>query len=273
MSSPLVVDRALVQRLETFFAQTVAATGRALIALEPEGDAAVADRAGGTVVHMGPGMFINRAFALGVSEPGGPDDVDFVVDFFAARDRVAEIELCPYAHDAIRERAARRGFGLDWFRNVYAARLDDLAAVEAAAGSATVELTQVDDANFATWEAVWLHEGADPVVSRFIRAAYRTPGERAFIASVDGEAAAVCSVTINGGLADFGGMTTLPAYRHRGIQHACLAGRIAVARAAGCDLVVTSATPGGESARNIERAGFVCLYTSVGLVRPLESEG
>ena len=34
---------------------------------------------------MGPGMFINRAFALGVAEPGGPDDVDFVIDFFAAR--------------------------------------------------------------------------------------------------------------------------------------------------------------------------------------------
>ena len=77
-------------------------------------------------------------------------------------------------------------------------------------------------------------------------------------------------MTIDGGLADFGGMTTVPAFRHRGVQRACLAGRIAVAREAGCDLVVTSATPGGESARNIERAGFTCLYTSVGLVRPLD---
>lgn len=86
---------------------------------------------------------------------------------------------------------------------MYAARLDDLAPV---AQAADVELTPVDDSTFATWESVWLHEGADAVVSRFIRAAYATGSE--------------------------------------------------------------SATPGRESARNIERAGFACLYTSVGLVRP-----
>jgi GNAT superfamily N-acetyltransferase len=269
MNGPFVVDGALVARLETFFAETAAATGRSLIALEPEGDAAVAERAGGTVVYMGPGMFLNRAFALGVSEPAGPEDVDFVVDFFAARDRAAEIELCPYAHDAVRARAAERGFALDWFRNVYAARVDDLGPI---AGSAAIELTPVDDANFATWEAVWLNEGADAVVSRFIRAVYRSPSERAFIASVDGEPAGVCSVRAAGGIAELGGMTTLPSFRRRGVQRACLAGRMAFARETGCDLLVTSATPGGESARNIERAGFVCLYTSVGLVRLLDSE-
>jgi GNAT superfamily N-acetyltransferase len=64
-------------------------------------------------------------------------------------------------------------------------------------------------------------------------------------------------------------MSTLPAFRRRGVQRACLAARLDLARAAGCDLAVTSATPGGESARNIERAGFQCVYTSVGLVRPL----
>jgi GNAT superfamily N-acetyltransferase len=272
MSGSVVIDRALVARLETFFAQTAAATCHSLIAWEPEGDAAVAERAGGTVVYMGPGMFLNRAFALGVAEPAGPEDVDFVVDFFAARERVAEIELCPYAHDAVRARAAERGFRLDWFRNVYAARLydlDDGGPIEAAA---IVELVPVDAANFAIWEDVWLRDGPDAVVSRFIRAVHRTPGERAFIGTHDGEPAAVCSVMIDRGVAEFGGMATLPSYRRRGVQRACLAARIEVAREAGCELAVTSATPGGESARNIERAGFVCLYTSVGLVRPLESE-
>ena len=268
----MIVDRALVTRLETFFAATAAATTRALMSLEPEGDAAVAERAGGTLTYMGPGMFLNRAFALGVSEPAGADDVDFVVDFYAARDRVAEIELCPYAHDAIRARAAERGFRLDWFRNVYAARVDACDDLELVDAAAAVELTPVDAANFVTWEAVWLHNGSDAVVSRFVRAVHRTPGERAFIASVEGDPVGVCSMTISGGLADFGGMTTLPYYRRRGVQRACLARRIEIARRAGCSVAVTSATPGGESARNIERAGFSCVYTSVGLVRPLDSE-
>jgi GNAT superfamily N-acetyltransferase len=218
---------------------------------------------------MGPGMFLNRSFALGVTEPAGRDDVDFVVDFFRAHDREAEIELCPYADDAIRARAAERGFALDWFRNVYAARLDELAPIDS---SPEVVLTPVGEAKFASWEAVWLHEGPNPIVSRFIRAVFATPSERAFVAAIDGEPAAVCSFSVGDGIADFGGMTTLPAFRRRGIQRACLAGRLELARAEGCDLVVTSATPSGESARNIERAGFACMYTSVGLVRPLDAE-
>jgi hypothetical protein len=51
------------------------------------------------------------------------------------------------------------------------------------------------------------------------------------------------------------------------VQQACIAHRIAFARDAGCDLLLTSATPGGTSARNLERAGFGCVYTSAGLVR------
>jgi GNAT superfamily N-acetyltransferase len=267
----VLVDRALVTRVETFFAERAAATTRALATLEPESGAAVAERAGGVVVYMGPGMFLNRASALGVSEPAVREDVDFVIDFFAARDRQAEIELCPYAHDAIRERAAERGFALDWFRNVYAARLagPGPGLIETAGAAEGVEFTPVNDAALATWEAIWLHEGSDAVVSRFIRAVHHTAGETAFVASIDGEPAAVCSMAISGGLADFGGMTTLPAFRRRGVQRACLSHRLEVARAAGCDVAVTSATPNGESARNIERAGFACMYTSVGLVRPL----
>ena len=80
----------------------------------------------------------------------------------------------------------------------------------------------------------------------------------------------MCSMTISAGLADFGGMTTRPEFRRRGVQAACLAHRLSVARRAGCDLAVTSADPGGESARNIERAGFRGLYTSVGLERVLD---
>jgi hypothetical protein len=86
---PVLVDRTLVVRVETFFAATAAATARSLAALEPGGGATVAERAGGPVVYMRPGMFLNRAFALGVSMAAEPDDVDFVIDFFTERDRQA----------------------------------------------------------------------------------------------------------------------------------------------------------------------------------------
>jgi GNAT superfamily N-acetyltransferase len=83
-----------------------------------------------------------------------------------------------------------------------------------------------------------------------------------------GEVVAVCSIAILGGVADLGGMLTLPAARGHGIQAACITRRLSIARDLGCDLAITSAVPGGPSARNLERAGFECLYTGVGLVRP-----
>jgi len=160
------------------------------------------------------------------------------------------------------------GFGIAWFRNVYANALVDEAVPPL---GSRVECIPVDARNFDVWESFWVEnsvEGPD-IVQPFARARHRKPGEHDFIVTSGSEVVAVCSMTISGELADLGGMTTRPAWRRQGVQAACLAHRLRVARRAGCDLAVTSADPGGESARNIERAGFRCLYTSVGLRRSL----
>jgi GNAT superfamily N-acetyltransferase len=78
----------------------------------------------------------------------------------------------------------------------------------------------------------------------------------------------VCSLSVDAGIAELGGMGTRAPVRGRGIQRACVAHRVAFARDAGCDLLLSSATPSGSSARTLERAGFACVYTSAGLVRP-----
>jgi len=99
-------------------------------------------------------------------------------------------------------------------------------------------------------------------------ARHTKPDEHDFIASVDGAPAAICSVVLADRIADLGGMGTLPAARQQGVQQACIHHRLRLGAAAGCDLAVTSAVPGGPSARNLERAGFSCLYTSVRLRAP-----
>jgi len=265
----MLVDRALVRRIEGMFARDAAEYVHALRAIDPESAAAVAECAGGRLVYLEPGMFVNRAFGVGVDRPAAATDVDMIVEFFTARDCAPEIELCPYAHDSVRARATELGFGVAWFRNVYAVGLAD---VDVRRLEPLVECIPVDAANVDAWESFWVENSVEDanLVRRFARARHRKPGEHDSIATIGSEVVAVCSMTISAGLADFGGMTTRPEFRRRGVQAACLAHRLSVARRAGCDLAVTSADPGGESARNIERAGFRGLYTSVGLERVLD---
>jgi GNAT superfamily N-acetyltransferase len=264
----MLVDGALVRRIEGMFARDAAEYVYALRAIDPKSVAAVVECAGGRLVYLEPGMFVNRAFGVGIDRPATATDVDMIVEFFGARACVAEIELCPYAHDAVRARAGELGFGIAWFRNVYATTLDEpVRPVES-----RVECGPVDTANVDVWESFWVEnsvEGSE-LVRRFARARHRKPGEHDFIATLGSEVVAVCSMTIGDKVADLGGMTTRSGFRRQGVQAACLAHRLEVARQAGCDLAITSADPGGESARNIERAGFRCLYTSVGLRRSID---
>jgi GNAT superfamily N-acetyltransferase len=267
----VLVDRARVGRIDSFFARDGAGYALALAEIEPESGAAVAECAGGRVIYTGPGMYVNRAMGVGVSEPAQAADVDFIADFYATRDCDAEIELCPYADDVVRARAAELGFRLEWFRNVYALALTSSQPPVLPTGN--VELTPVDTSNFATWAGIWVEQSRDADVERrFVRARHAKPGEHDFVAAINGDPVAACSVSIGDGVADLGGMMTRASWRGRGVQAACIAYRLAFAARSGCDLAVTSATPGTSSARNIERAGFQAIYTSVGLLRKRGSE-
>jgi GNAT superfamily N-acetyltransferase len=263
------VDRALVSRIESSFARDAAGYATTRAELEPGCGAEAIDCAGGRVIYMGPGMYVNRAMGVGVGEPARTADVDFIVDFYASHSLRAEIELCPYADDVVRARAAELGFGLDWFRTVYARTI---ASRSPGSPRDDLEFTRVDASNFDTWAGIWIAQSSDPDTERrFTRARHAKPGECDFVVSVDGLPAAVCSVSIHDGLADLGGMFTRTEYRGRGLQAACLAHRMAFAAESGCDLALAGATPGTASARNIERAGFEALYTSVALVREMHS--
>ena len=58
-------------------------------------------------------------------------------------------------------------------------------------------------------------------------------------------------------------LETLPAYRRQGVHAALIRARMVVASEAGCDLVVVHTVPGAPSQRNVLRAGFQLLYTTV----------
>ncbi len=68
---------------------------------------------------------------------------------------------------------------------------------------------------------------------------------------------------LRNGVAVLAGGGTLPEFRGRGGQTALLRRRVSDASSSGCDLVVSQATPGSTSQRNMERIGFHPAYTEL----------
>lgn len=89
------------------------------------------------------------------------------------------------------------------------------------------------------------------------------PAWECYLACVDGEALGAAALAIDGGTGYLASASTLPAGRRHGCQTALIHRRLHDAVSAGCDLVVTLATPGTTSHRNLERAGLGVAYTKV----------
>ena len=79
----------------------------------------------------------------------------------------------------------------------------------------------------------------------------------------EGEPAGGGGVYMHEGVAEFGGASTRPVFRRRGVQSALLAARLKAASATGCDTAIVLTEPGSDSERNLGRAGFRLGYTKV----------
>ncbi|MEL7158306.1 MAG: GNAT family N-acetyltransferase, partial [Actinomycetota bacterium] len=87
-------------------------------------------------------------------------------------------------------------------------------------------------------------------------AAHAAPGAVDFLAFDGNDPVGCGSIQVAGTAAWLGGAATRPDHRGRGVQAALLAHRLAEARARGCTVAAATATPGGISARNLQRAGL-----------------
>jgi hypothetical protein len=84
---------------------------------------------------------------------------------------------------------------------------------------------------------------------------------RCYVAFVDGQPAAIAGLYLRSGVGVMASGNTLSSFRNLGCQAALLRQRIIEASEAGCYLVLSQATPGTVSQRNLERAGLRTAYT------------
>jgi len=268
------IDRAEM-RLSMGIADTVARRS-------PEARVVVSPIAGGHAVFAGAGGPANKAIGIGFGATIDEASLAVIEGEWRDRGEPMRFELATLADPSLAPLLTARGYRLTGFENVSGRLIGDADVFPALPAGTTVEDVPADD--YREWLDVTLDafgapDGSAPneehyprdlleaVVADFVA----TPGFTRYLLRVHGVPAGEATMRLDDGVAQLCGAATLPAFRRRGIQSLLVRWRLAVARAAGCDLAVVTTQPGSKSQENALRQGFSVLYTRAILIKPLET--
>jgi GNAT superfamily N-acetyltransferase len=268
------VDLALARRLEIAQTWRGVRYARARQELHPALPVGVEPLAGGYLIYTGDGMPLNRAVGLGVHGPVGAADLDLVEQFYRRRNLPPRIDVCPLADGSLLELLNLRGYRLEKFYSVLLYPLSEPAISELGAPESApvgIGISQAGPEDAELWlktVARGFEETDVPTQAMLdiLAPNFYASHAACFFAWIGGQPAGGGGMYVHEGVAEFGGASTRPEFRRRGVQTALLRARLAAAREQGCDLAIALTSPGSASQRNIERVGFRLAYTKATLM-------
>lgn len=236
---------------------------QSLASREPAWGSEVRPFAGGWLVLAGAGMYINQAMAAGIDTELVSADLDLLLARSDVGGVAPAIEVTTLTLPESVHRIRGRGFAHDptcditcLTRSVTPTTIDapDDVVIRPVESKADLRLWQETSA------CGWGHTITDArrASDAFAAAAHALSNEHMVVAFdlVDGRPLGCASMTMRDDVAMFGGMSTVPAERRRGVQAALLRHRFTEARRVGCNLAMATAARGGASERNLQRHGF-----------------
>jgi GNAT superfamily N-acetyltransferase len=259
----IFADRELSKRLEAAEAFAGAQFAVARSRVFPESGSTWMKCAGATVIFDGVDAPTTQTFGIGLFDELTEDALDEMERFFKSRGAAVTHEVSPLAGAATLDLLCARGYRPFEISSVLYRTVEKPGAEHAA--NIRVRVVSTDEA--AVWCDVstrgWTHE--HPELEAFMRqlgellvAREQSP---CFLAEIDGTPGAAGALVLHEGVALFGGATTVPELRRRGLQAALLEERMRYAFEQGCDLAMMVAEAGSLSQRNAERKGFRVAYT------------
>jgi GNAT superfamily N-acetyltransferase len=264
------VDLALARRLEMTHAWRGIEYARAQGRQHPERGIAVEPVEGGWAIFAGKGSPANACVGLGLRGAVSGPDLEHVQDFFLTRGAAPRVDVCPLADGSLLQLLAARRYVPDRLFSVLFCPLP--VSTQIPVPSTHVLATRAGPEQAELWvrsTAQGFEEADTPSQGMLdiLAPNFYAANALCFLAWVDGQAAGGAGMYVHDGAAEFGGDSTRPAYRPRGVQTALLRARLQAAQELGLDLVLAMTEPGTASQRNIERAGLNLAYTRVTLVR------
>lgn len=263
------VDISMAQQLEECHTWRCVEFAKAHARLQPTSRSEVQVVAGGYAVFAGADSPLNKASGLGFTGSVTAEDVDRIEEFYRSRDSLPRIEVCPLADPTLRNLLKKRGYRLESFLNVLFRPVptEPLPVVLAANASISQATPEQADAWIRTTAQGFEGVETPSLFGRKIQAStFHSDDAVCFLAWVDIEPAAGGAMVVHDKVTEFGGMSTRLPYRRRGLQMGLINTRLNVALEVGCDFAMILTSPGSQSQRNIERAGFQVAYTNALMV-------
>jgi GNAT superfamily N-acetyltransferase len=259
----IFADAVLSKRLEAISGFACAQFAEARKRLFPEAASEWMKCGGAYVVYDGVDAPTTQTFGLGPFESLDPEQLETIEQFFLTRGAAVHHEISPHVGPAALDLLCARGYRPIEISNVLYRRVER-PAMEL---PANIQVRVIGPEEGALWSNVssrgWTHE--HPELETFMETdgALRVARERCpcFLAEIDGQPGAAGVLNLHEGVALFGGSSTVPELRRRGLQAALLEARMLCAFEHGCDLAMMVAEAGSNSQRNAERKGFHVAYT------------
>lgn len=256
-------DLNLARRLERAEGHACKGFAEARKRLDPDSASAWIECAGAYAVFDGVDSPVTQTFGLGLFEEPSAEAMDQIERFFLDRGAAAMHEVSPLAGVATMDLLCARGYRPLEISSVLYQPVLDWPAEDA--GAITVRVIGSEEA--ALWAKIsargWAHD--HPELQGFLEQFGALVAARedsvCFLAEVDGQAGCAGVLCLHEGVALFGGASTVPEMRRRGLQSALLQARKRYAFEHGCDLLMMVTEVGSQSQRNAERTGFRIAYT------------
>lgn len=147
-SKLLFADYDLAQRLENVFCRWSVSYAESQASLFPETGATAIQVGGGVAVFAGVASPVTKAAGLGMNGPVTPEEMDLLHDFYSSRGVAAAVELCPFADPSFTSLLGERGYGIDYFLNMW---IRELPGAPLPVTLGNVEVHQASEAEAATW--------------------------------------------------------------------------------------------------------------------------
>jgi hypothetical protein len=256
-------DLDLARRLERTEGRSCREFAEARRRVSPESGATWIECAGAYAVFEGVDSPVTQSFGLGLFEPLTPAALDAIEQFFTSRGVVPVHEVSPLTGVATLDLLCARGYrpieisSVLWrFVEIPAQGHDRHVTVRVAEGHEADLWAQLSARGWASEQPE-----LQGFIESFGKVVFACDHNVNFIADLDGEPGAAGTLSLQEGVALFGGASTVPAMRCRGLQAALLGARMRYACEQGCDLAMMVTEAGSQSQRNAERQGFRIAYT------------
>ena len=267
----MIVDRQLMERLESTAATCGVDTVDAFRAVDPSHPAKAQEIGPGALVSWGPERFVNRAIGASLQEL---DDVqlDEFDTFFDVGGVPASIEVNSWTNQRLITQLVARGY--------VPVRFNDVLVIGVRPADTTptphpaVAVRRAAEIPKADWQRLFVDafETASPdlirITDELTEAITQIQTAVHLVAEIDGAPVGVGSLYPQNDIAWIGGAATLPGFRRRGVQASLLAERLTLARANGCAVLAATAMAGSGSSRNMQRNGFTICASVLIMTRP-----